>query len=60
MALPNMKRPVLAKPLTRAILWTLWKDPSYGGYVSKFTKQTFVPTLLSRFIPDECFQECQR
>jgi DNA-binding PadR family transcriptional regulator len=51
------KRPVMAKPLTRAILWILWKDPSYGGYVSKFTKQTFVPTILSEYIPDECFQE---
>lgn len=54
-----VKRQVLAKPLTRAILWILWKDPSYGGYVSKFTKQTFVPTLLSEFLPDECFQESE-
>lgn len=54
------RKPVLAKPLTREILYILWKDPRYGGYVSKFTKHTFQPTIISRFLPNECFQERQR
>lgn len=46
-----------AKPLVRAILWILWKDPRYGGYVSRFTKHTFHPTYYSEFLPNECFPD---
>lgn len=55
-----MARPILAKPLMRHVLYALWKCPEYGGHVSIFTVQNYQPTILSEYMPYECFQATEQ
>lgn len=50
-----MTKQIKARPLVKAILVTMHMMPEYGNHESKYTVQTFRPTVLSRYIPQQCY-----
>ena len=53
----TLQIPLGINPLRYCVLMSMWHQCAYQ---SPFTIITAVPTHLSRFIPNECFQATER